>query len=79
VVRFWSAPPAGVGKVEQVGTATAAGFVNGLAIAPSGRFALAALGTEPRMGRWDRQPDARNVLAVLPLVPSPQSAQQQKP
>jgi ribosomal RNA-processing protein 9 len=64
-----------VGKLEQVGTASAPGFVNGLAIAPSGRFALAALGTEPRLGRWDHIPEARNVLAVLPLVPSPQTSQ----
>lgn len=69
MIRFWGAPPAGIGKIETVTTAKAPGFVNGLAIAPSGSFALAALGTEPRMGRWERQPDARNVLAVIPLLP----------
>jgi ribosomal RNA-processing protein 9 len=31
-----------------------------LAIASSGRFLLAAMGQEHRMGRWARDPGARN-------------------
>jgi len=68
VVRFWGVPPSGAGKLEQVGTAAVEGFVNGLSIAPSGRFAVAAIGVEPRLGRWDHIPSSRNQLAILPLL-----------
>ncbi|KAL6069523.1 Ribosomal RNA processing 9, U3 small nucleolar RNA binding protein [Balamuthia mandrillaris] len=44
------------------------GFVNGLAFGPSGRFLVAAVGQEHRMGRWQRVPEARNGLHIIPLL-----------
>ncbi|XP_027085767.2 U3 snoRNP-associated protein-like EMB2271 [Coffea arabica] len=43
------------------------GFVNSLAFAKSGRFLVAGVGQEPRLGRWDRIPVARNGVAVHSL------------
>ena len=45
----------------------AVGFVNGLAIAQSGKFLAAAIGQEHRLGRWFRIKEARNSLAIIPL------------
>jgi len=45
---------------EPRGALPARGFVNGLALASSGRFLLAAMGQEPRLGRWARDGGARN-------------------
>jgi ribosomal RNA-processing protein 9 len=63
---------AGATALEPVGALPARGFVNGLALARSGRFLLAAVGLEPRLGRWARWPrgdGAANGLLrhVLPL------------
>ncbi|KAL3833707.1 hypothetical protein ACJIZ3_008443 [Penstemon smallii] len=43
------------------------GFVNSLAIAKSGKFLVAGVGQEPRLGRWGRIPEARNGVALYPL------------
>ncbi|XP_010256456.1 PREDICTED: U3 snoRNP-associated protein-like EMB2271 [Nelumbo nucifera] len=43
------------------------GFVNSLAFSKSGRFLLAGVGQEPRLGRWGRIPAARNGVAVQSL------------
>ncbi|XP_022140121.1 U3 snoRNP-associated protein-like EMB2271 [Momordica charantia] len=43
------------------------GFVNSLTFAKSGRFLVAGVGQEPRLGRWGRIPAARNGVAVHPL------------
>jgi len=40
------------------------GFVNGLALARSGRFALAGLGAEPRLGRWEVARGVRSGLLL---------------
>ena len=50
-----------------VGSFALRGFCNGLALASSGRFLLAATGQEPRMGRWARDRDARNGVWVQEL------------
>jgi len=73
-IRFWGVPPSGVGTLRQVGSVPVSGFVNGLAIAPSARFAVAALATEPRLGRWECDRDARNNLAIIPLPAPPHSS-----
>ncbi|KAH1208888.1 U3 snoRNP-associated protein-like [Glycine max] len=44
-----------------------AGFVNSLAFAKSGEFLVAGVGQEPRLGRWGRNPEARNGVSILPL------------
>ncbi|CAK9133499.1 unnamed protein product [Ilex paraguariensis] len=43
------------------------GFVNSLAFARSGRFLVAGVGQEPRLGRWERNPAARNGVAMHSL------------
>ncbi|KAJ7529169.1 hypothetical protein O6H91_15G036100 [Diphasiastrum complanatum] len=40
------------------------GFVNSLAFAYTGRFLLAGVGQEPRLGRWGRNPEARNGVVM---------------
>ena len=58
-IRLWRAQPGAFGFTPKGGL-PARGFVNGLAVARSGRFLLAAMGQEHRMGRWARDPGARN-------------------
>lgn len=41
-----------------------AGFVNSLAFAKSGRFLVAGVGKEPRLGRWGRIANAQNGVAI---------------
>ena len=53
--------------LRPLGALPAHGFVNGLALARSGRFALAGLGSEPRLGRWAVQPRVRSGLLLHPL------------
>ncbi|XP_030479989.2 U3 snoRNP-associated protein-like EMB2271 [Cannabis sativa] len=43
------------------------GFVNSLAFAKSGKFIVAGVGQEPRLGRWGRVPAAQNGVAIHPL------------
>jgi len=43
------------------------GYVNDIAIGPQGKFCVAALGQEPRLGRWDRVPRAKNRFAIIQL------------
>ena len=59
---------AGISKtLEKIGQIPAVGFVNALAIAGSGRFVLAGLGQEPRLGRWGKAKIARCGVLVQPL------------
>ncbi|XP_073058500.1 U3 snoRNP-associated protein-like EMB2271 [Primulina eburnea] len=44
------------------------GFVNSLAFAKSGKFLIAGVGQEPRLGRWGRISAARNGVSIHPLV-----------
>ncbi|XP_020575119.1 U3 snoRNP-associated protein-like YAOH [Phalaenopsis equestris] len=43
------------------------GFANSLAFSKSGRFLLAGVGQEPRLGRWGRVHNARNGVSVHPI------------
>ncbi|GER26050.1 transducin/WD40 repeat-like superfamily protein [Striga asiatica] len=43
------------------------GFVNSLAFAKSGRFLIAGVGQEPRLGRWGRVATAKNGVALHSL------------
>ena len=62
-------PPA----LREVAEIALPGFVNGLAIARTGRFLLCATGQEHRLGRWERVRGARNAVFVVP-VPSLEAA-----
>ncbi|KAH7301497.1 hypothetical protein KP509_23G029700 [Ceratopteris richardii] len=46
------------------------GFVNSLAFAKSGQFLIAGVGQEPRLGRWGRNPHAKNGVILHDLIPS---------
>ncbi|XP_047312307.1 U3 snoRNP-associated protein-like YAO [Impatiens glandulifera] len=43
------------------------GFANSLAFAKSGKFLVAGIGQEPRLGRWGRVPAAQNGVAIHAL------------
>nr|GEY25821.1 RNA-directed DNA polymerase, eukaryota, reverse transcriptase zinc-binding domain protein [Tanacetum cinerariifolium] len=43
------------------------GYVNSLAFAKSGKFLVAGVGKEPRLGRWGSLPTARHGVALHPL------------
>lgn len=69
-VRLWQVKR-GLGNnktLEAIGAFPAPGYVNALAIASSGRFVLAGLGQEPRLGRWGRESGTRSGLLLQPLL-----------
>lgn len=43
------------------------GFVNGLAVSSTGKFLVAAVGQEHRLGRWEHMKRVRNEICVVPL------------
>lgn len=43
------------------------GHINSIAMGPGGKFCVAAVGQEPRLGRWDRVPRAKNRFAIIKL------------
>jgi len=43
------------------------GFVNGLAVSSTGKFLVAAVGQEHRLGRWEHLKKARNEVCVVQL------------
>mmetsp|Transcript_14094 Transcript_14094/g.33884 ORF Transcript_14094/g.33884 Transcript_14094/m.33884 type:complete len:483 (+) Transcript_14094:2188-3636(+) len=43
------------------------GHVNALAVGPKAKFCVAAVGQEPKLGRWDRIPGAKNRFAIIKL------------
>lgn len=66
-IRLWAVEQSkhgGAGSLRPIGDLPALGFVNGLAIERHGRFVVAAMGAEPRLGRWGRVEGARNGLLV---------------
>lgn len=80
-LRFWHCDVENK-AIEQVMAVPVVGFVNGLAVATSGKFVAAAVGQEHRLGRWFCVPEARNSLCIVPLPPelhrSPRSRLQQQ-
>jgi ribosomal RNA-processing protein 9 len=54
-------------RLAALGAIPVQGFLNGLHMSPSGRFALAAVGQEHRLGRWNVVKAARNGLQVISL------------
>lgn len=43
------------------------GFVNDIAVGPKARFCVVVVGQEPRLGRWDRVPRAKNRFGIVQL------------
>lgn len=65
-VRLWKCGPEHA-SLEEIAKIPVVGFVNGLEFTPDGRFVVAAVGQEHRLGRWTRDAKARNGLIVLPI------------
>ncbi|XP_008784782.2 U3 snoRNP-associated protein-like YAOH [Phoenix dactylifera] len=63
VVRLWAIEKDNQG-IRPLFSYPMVGFINSLAFAKSGRFLLAGVGQEPRLGRWERVPAARNGVAI---------------
>ncbi|KAG6552195.1 hypothetical protein Mapa_006043 [Marchantia paleacea] len=59
MVRLWALEEANR-SLKPIYSVPVKGFVNALAFAHSGRFLLAGVGQEPRLGRWGRIPGVRN-------------------
>ena len=43
------------------------GFVNALKFSQDGRYLIAGIGQEHRLGRWWRLKEAKNSICVIPL------------
>lgn len=43
------------------------GFINDIDIGPKAKFCVAAIGQEPRLGRWNRVAKAKNRVAIVKL------------
>lgn len=43
------------------------GYVNDIAVGPKARFCVAAVGQEPKLGRWNRISGAKNRIAIVKL------------
>ena len=67
IVKLWKTPDASARALMPLGGIAIRGFVNSLNIAKSGRFLVAGVGQEPRMGRWLRDPKARNGVVIHPI------------
>ncbi|KAG8097648.1 hypothetical protein GUJ93_ZPchr0013g35277 [Zizania palustris] len=65
-VRLWAIEPDSKG-IRPLFNLRLDGFVNSLAIAGSGRFIVAGVGQEPRLGRWGRVRSAQNGVAIHPI------------
>ena len=66
-LRFWHAEEVEERKLKPLMSVPITGFVNGISLAPSGKFLACAVGQEHRLGRWFRIPEARNSLCLLTL------------
>ncbi|CAN6282137.1 unnamed protein product [Urochloa humidicola] len=66
LVRLWAIEPDSKG-IRPLFKFKLDGFVNSLAIAKSGRFIIAGVGQEPRLGRWGRVRSAQNGVAIHPI------------
>ena len=53
--------------LEPLGRIPLHGFINGIALGPRARFCVAAIGQEPRLGRWERVAKAKNRFAIVRL------------
>ena len=65
-IRFWHANLGGRALTE-IAKVEAKGFVNALAFSPTGKYLVAGIGQEPRLGRWERNKDSKNGIFVVDL------------
>merc|ERR1712223_1006473 len=55
-------------SVTEVSQCEVKGFINDLTFTSDGKYLLAAIGQEHRLGRWSRIPEAKNQLVCIPLT-----------
>ena len=53
--------------IQAIGKIPLFGYINDLAIGPKARFCVAAVGQEPRLGRWERIARSKNRFAIIQL------------
>jgi len=67
-LRLWRVSTAEKGAgITPLDTVPIHGHINSIAMGPGGKFCVAAVGQEPRLGRWDRVPRAKNRFAIIQL------------
>jgi len=71
-IRLWSLESGNKG-LRPLHQLPARGFVNALAVASTGKFVLAGMGQEPRLGRWSRDKMAANGVLLHRLDLRPES------
>jgi ribosomal RNA-processing protein 9 len=65
-VRFWHANLS-ERSIKEVGKVKVPGFVNSLSFSPSGKYLVAAIGREHKLGKWSRLKDVRNGVMVIEI------------
>eukprot|EP00960_Hanusia_phi_P052611 761550-Hanusia_phi.AAC.11 len=66
LVRLWKCADQN-SSLEEIAQLPVKGFVNSLCFSSTGKFLVAGVGQEHRLGRWRRIGDAKNSIVVLPL------------
>ncbi|KAL7538802.1 hypothetical protein ACHAXR_008795 [Thalassiosira sp. AJA248-18] len=67
-LRLWRVSTADKGAgIKPLDSVPIHGHINSIAVGPGGKFCVAAVGQEPRLGRWDRVPRAKNRFAIIQL------------
>jgi len=69
-LRLWKVSTGNIvdGKnLEQLAKVPLYGYINDIAFGPNAKFCVAAIGQEPRLGRWDRVQGAKNRFAIIKL------------
>ena len=62
-IRFWHADLV-ERSIKEVGKIPANGFVNCLSFSPTGKYLVAGIGREHRLGKWSRQRTRNGVVVV---------------
>mmetsp|Transcript_35974 Transcript_35974/g.85748 ORF Transcript_35974/g.85748 Transcript_35974/m.85748 type:complete len:491 (-) Transcript_35974:22-1494(-) len=66
-LRLWKVSTGECAGINPLESIPMHGHVNDVAVGPEGRFCVAAVGQEPRLGRWDRVARAKNRFAIIRL------------
>lgn len=66
-VKLWKATTSPKRHLALVSQLEVKGFVNAMEFASDGRFLVCATGQESRLGRWERQKEGKNALALIKL------------
>eukprot|EP01100_Stratorugosa_tubuloviscum_P011117 TRINITY_DN489_c0_g1_i1.p1 TRINITY_DN489_c0_g1~~TRINITY_DN489_c0_g1_i1.p1 ORF type:complete len:502 (-),score=209.25 TRINITY_DN489_c0_g1_i1:139-1644(-) len=65
-LRFWRYKQ-GFGGLKQIYQLNVDGFINSINFSNSGKFMIAGIGTEHRLGRWSTMREAKNGIALIKL------------